>query len=184
MAGSLQDQLLKAGLADAKKAKKIKKHKQKQAKLERKGNIEVGDESRQQLDQQLQQARLDKAAQDRLLNEEKKAVAEQKAIVAQVKQLIEVNRLPRQGAELDYNFTDSKKIKKMLVDKIMLEQLSRGRLAIVSLNDKYEVVPTAVAEKIKQRLPERVIVCNEQQATEPDEDDPYADFQIPDDLMW
>ena len=180
MAVSLQDQLLKAGLTDAKKAKKIKKDKQKQNNQQRRSNTELVDETKQQL----QQARVDKVSRDRQLNEERKALADQKAIVAQVKQLIDVNRIPRNGADIDYNFTDNKKIKKMLVDKVMLEQLSRGRLAIVSLNDKYEVVPAAVAEKIEQRLPERVIVSNELQPVEVDEDDPYADFQIPDDLMW
>ncbi|MEE8060041.1 MAG: DUF2058 domain-containing protein [Pseudomonadales bacterium] len=180
MAGSLQDQLLKAGLANAKEAKQIKKEKQQQAKQQRHSNTQIVDETKQQV----QQVRQEKVKRDRQLNEKKKAQAEIKAIAAQVKQLIEVNRISRAGAEIDYNFTDNKKIKKMLVDKIMLEQLSRGRLAIISLNDKYEVVPAAVAEKIKQRLPERVIVCNAIVQGEPDEDDPYADYQIPDDLMW
>ncbi len=180
MAGSLQDQLLKAGLADKKKAKQIKKDKTKQTKQQRKSKETVVDENKQQV----KQARLEKQERDRQLNEERKAEADKKAIAAQVKQLIEVNRLSREGAEIDYNFTDNKKIKKMLVDSTMLEQLSRGRLAIVSLSDKYEVVPAGVAEKIKQRLPERVIVANEVATNDVDEDDPYADYQIPDDLMW
>jgi uncharacterized protein YaiL (DUF2058 family) len=180
MAGSLQDQLLKAGLADAKAAKKIKKDKQKQSKQQRRSKTEQVDETKLQV----QQSRQDKQQRDRELNEQLKAEAEQKAIAAQVKQLIEVNRIPRQGGELDYNFTDSKKIKKILVDKTMLEQLSKGRLAIVSLQGKYEVVAVAVAEKIRLRMPERVIVCNESSQADVDEDDPYADYQIPDDLMW
>ncbi|MFA7554022.1 MAG: DUF2058 domain-containing protein [Spongiibacteraceae bacterium] len=180
MAGSLQDQLLNAGLADAKKAKQIKKAKQKQNNQQRRSKEEVVDETRQQVEL----ARKEKVERDRLLNDQKKAEAEKKAIVAQVKQLIEVNRISREGADLDYNFTDNKKIKKILVSKVMLEQLSRGRLAIVSLHDKYELVPAAVADKIKLRLPERVIVSNEAVKVEVDEDDPYADYQIPDDLMW
>ena len=180
MAGSLQDQLLKAGLADKNKAKQIKKEKTKQVQQQRKSKQGVVDENKQQL----QQIRQQKQQRDRQLNEERKAEADKKAIAAQVKQLIEVNCLSRQGAELDYNFTDNKKIKKILVDSTMLEQLSRGQLAIVSLNNKYEVVPAAVAEKIQQRLPERVIVANTVASDELDKDDPYADYQIPDDLMW
>ena len=180
MAGSLQDQLLKAGLADKNKAKQIKKAQTRKTQQQRKSKQGVVDESKQQV----QQVRQEKQQRDRQLNEERKAEADKKAIAAQVKQLIEVNRLSREGAEIDYNFTDNKKIKKMLVDNTMLEQLSRGRLAIVSLQDKYEVVPAAVAEKIQQRLPERVIVANEVASNEIDEDDPYADYQIPDDLMW
>lgn len=180
MAGSLQDQLLKAGLADKKKAKQIKKAQTRKTQQQRKSKQGVVDESKQQV----QQVRQEKQQRDRQLNEERQAEADKKAIAAQVKQLIEVNRLSRAGAEIDYNFTDNKKIKKILVDNTMLEQLSRGRLAIVSLQDKYEVVPAAVAEKIQQRLPERVIVANEVANNEIDEDDPYADYQIPDDLMW
>ena len=180
MAGSLQDQLLKAGLADKNKAKQIKKEKTKQVQQQRKSKQGVVDENKQQL----QQIRQQKQQRDRRLNEQRKAEADKKAIAAQVKQLIEVNCLSRQGAELDYNFTDNKKIKKILVDSTMLEQLSRGQLAIVSLNDKYEVVPAIVAEKIQQRLPERVIVANKNANHDVDKDDPYADYQIPDDLMW
>lgn len=180
MAGSLQDQLLKAGMVDEKKAKKIKKEKRKQAKQQRKSSTEVVDETKQQV----KQSRQEKSERDRELNRQKKEEADHKAIAAQIKQLIEVNRLSRVGAELNYNFTDDNKIKKILVDAQMLEQLSRGRLAIVRLDDRYEVVPVPVAEKIRQRRPERVIVCNEGQADVQDEDDPYADYQIPDDLMW
>jgi len=180
MAGSLQDQLLQAGLADKKKAKKIDKDKRKQAKVQRRSKDELVDETKLQL----QQARREKTQRDRQLNEQKNAEQQQKAIAAQVQQLIEVNRLSRSGAELAYNFSDGNKVKKILVDKTMLEQLSRGRLAIVSLAQKYEVVPVAVAEKIALREPDKVVVCNEREAGSVDEDDPYADFQIPDDLMW
>ena len=180
MAGSLQDQLLNAGLADAKKAKKIKKDKQKQAKVSRREKSETVDETKQQLTQ----SRKEKLDRDRKLNSSKNAEAERKAIAAQVKQLITVNSIARNTAELNYNFTDNKKIKKILVDKIMLDQLSGGRLAIVSLDQSYHVVAAAVAEKIKQRIPECVIVANDTISAESDEEDPYADFQIPDDLMW
>ncbi|WP_101757668.1 DUF2058 domain-containing protein [Oceanicoccus sp. KOV_DT_Chl] len=180
MAGSLQDQLLKAGLADSKKAKKINKDKSKQAKQQRKNQVDTIDETKIQV----QQAREQKVQRDRELNEQRKAEADKKAIAAQVKQLITVNRIERSGGEVDYNFTDQKKIKKILVNPVMLEQLSRGWLAIVSLEGKYELVPAAVAEKISQRLPDRVIVCNEAVTEQLDEDDPYAQYQIPDDLMW
>lgn len=180
MAGSLQDQLLKAGLADAKKAKKINKDKKKQDKVQRKSKVEVVDETKQQV----QQARQEKVERDRQLNDQKKAEADKKAIAAQVRQLIDVNRIARDGAEISYNFTDNNKIKKIRVNAVMQDQLSRGRLAIVSLQGSYDLVPAAVADKISQRMPECVIVCNDGAAEDIDEDDPYADYKIPDDLMW
>ncbi len=39
-------------------------------------------------------------------------------------------------------------------------------------------------EKIRAVDEAYVLVLNEDTATEVDEDDPYADFEIPDDLMW
>jgi len=180
MAGSLHDQLLKAGLVDKKKAKKIEKDKKKQAKIQRKTKTEHVDETKLQV----QQAREEKKQRDRELNEQRKAQEEKKATAAQIIQLVQVNRLSRAGAEVDYNFTDNKKIKKILVDNKMLDQLAKGRLAIVLCEGAYEVVPRPVADKIALRDPDCVIVCNEAGAQEPEEDDPYADFQIPDDLMW
>jgi len=43
-----------------------------------------------------------------------------------------------------------------------------------------------VAEKIQQRLAEAIIVLHNtgQSAEVQAEDDPYAAYQIPDDLMW
>ena len=49
----------------------------------------------------------------------------------------------------------------------------------------YEVIPREAALKIQERAPERIVQLNiltESQV--PDEDDPYAAYQIPDDLMW
>ena len=47
MSGSLQDQLLKAGLADAEKAKKMAKQKRKETRVARKSRVEVVDETRE-----------------------------------------------------------------------------------------------------------------------------------------
>ena len=50
-------------------------------------------------------------------------------------------------------------------------------------NDVFELVPKVVATKITERDAARVVV-NEQADSNPKEDDPYADYEIPDDLMW
>ncbi len=60
-----------------------------------------------------------------------------------------------------------------------------GRLAIVKLDENYEAVSSEVAEKISLRDAASVIVLNEQNInTKDDSEDPYADYQVPDDLMW
>lgn len=179
---SLQDQLLKAGLADPKKAKAIRNEKRKQRKQQPKGAVET---SESQL--RVQQAREEKAERDRQLNLQRQKEAEKKAIQAQIRQLVETNRLDRSRGDESYQFVHDKKIKKIFVESAMVDPLSRGRLAIVYVNDQYEVVADAVARKIMERDEQAVIVLHDRkQADQADtnEDDPYAGYEIPDDLMW
>ena len=176
---SLQDQLLKAGIVDQKKVKKIGKEKRKQARQLPKGEALV-DETREQARHALTQ----KAEQDRIRNKLRQAEADKKAIHAQVIQLIKTNTIDRSSGETAYQFTDDTKIKKIYVTGRLQNELSRGQLAIVKLEGEYALVPAAVAEKIKQREEYIVVVLNSNKTIEIDADDPYADYQIPDDLMW
>ncbi|SES69980.1 MULTISPECIES: DUF2058 domain-containing protein [Marinobacter] len=177
---SLQDQLLKAGLADEKKLKQLQKEKKKQRKQQPKGAIQT-DEGKLRA----QQARQEKAERDRQLNQQRNEEARRKAITAQIRQLVETNRLDRSRCDVDYQFVHGKKIKKILVDDTMTDQLARGRLAVVIVNESYEVVPEAVARKIMERDEEVVVVLHDRNSqADKDEDDPYAGYEIPDDLMW
>ena len=176
---SLQDQLLKAGLIDTRKAGKIKKAKYKQVQQKQKNKIETLDEAKLAA----QQAQAEKVEHDRQLNRQRKREAERKAIAAQVRQLIEMNRQPRDDGDIGYSFSDGALIKRIYVTVTQLKQLGNGRLCIIKLDEHYELIPTLVAEKIQLRDESTQILSN--QPTEaPDEDDPYADFQVPDDLMW
>ncbi len=177
MSNSLHDQLLKAGLVNKKQAQASKKKKHKQR-----------TQSKQPTDADLakknaQQAREEKAERDRELNRQRKEEADRKAIEAQIRQLVEMNRIKERDGDIAYNFTDERKIKRLYITDYLVDQLSRGHLAIVSLNDQYELVPSAVAAKISLRNENVVIQQIETQADD-DEDDPYADYKIPDDLMW
>ena len=99
--------------------------------------------------------------------------------------MINTNKLDRKGGELAYQFVDGKKIKKLYVTSKLQDQLTKGQIAIVKQGDQYELVPARIAEKIKQRDEARVLVLHEKGNSETvDEDDPYADYPIPDDLMW
>jgi uncharacterized protein YaiL (DUF2058 family) len=176
---SLQDELLKVGLIDNKKANKIKKIKQKQVKQKQKNKIEMADEAKLAA----QQAQAEKVARDRQLNQQHKAEAERKAIAAQVRQLVEMNRQSRDDGDMAYGFTDGSLVKRIHVTQTQLNQLSNGRLSIIKLDEQYELIPTLVAEKIQLRDESTLILSNQSTET-PDEDDPYADYQVPDDLMW
>jgi len=179
MALSLREQLLKAGLVNEKQAKQVGKEKQKQKRLEHKGQVEK-DESQKLA---AQQAMAEKAARDQELNRQQQEKAEQKARAAQIKQLVEVSRLPKLTTEDYYNFVDDKKVKRLSVNKLMRDKLSRGSLAIVRHGGGYEVIPREAALKIQERDARRIVLLNTPTEA-PDADDPYAAYQVPDDLMW
>ncbi len=176
---SLQDQLLKSGLIDNKKASKIKKSKYKQAQQKQKNKIETPDEAKLAA----QQAQAGKVERDRQLNQQRKLEAERKAIAAQVRQLIEMNRQPGDDGDIAYNFTDSTLVKRIYVTGSQLKQLGNGLLCIVKMDERYELIPTLVAEKIQLR-DDSIQILSNQPTEAPAEDDPYVDFQVPDDLMW
>ncbi|SRR5690554_3961499 len=180
---SLKDQLLKAGLVDAKKAKQAEKEKRKQANQARR----TGQSEQDEVKAAAQAAREAKAERDRELNRQRDQEAQQKALQAQIRQLVE-NHRQNKGAgagDMEYNFTHANKIKKMRVSAKVHRQIVLGHLAIVALGETYELVPRVVANKIAQRDPDAILVDNYNAETvEAVEDDPYKDYVIPDDLMW
>ena len=178
---SLQEQLLKSGLVSNAKAKSIKSDKRKQEQQQRNNKVVVVDEAKELA----KQALAEKVERDRELNLAKQHIEEQKQLAAQVKQLIELNKQARDADGVAYNFTDDNKVKTLYVTEAMRDLIIKGRLAVVKFGAGYEVVATEVANKIADR-DAAIVIVNYQQSTEAVavEDDPYANYQIPDDLMW
>lgn len=178
---SLQDQLLKAGLIDTKKVKQAKKEKRKETNVARRSAEPVVDEVKQQVEL----TRAEKAERDRELNRKRDTELQQKAIAAQIKQLIQNHRQSKEAGkgEVEYNFTHGKLIKKIRVSPAIQQQIMRGQLAIVALEDNYELVPRVVGDKIAQR-DEKVVIMAKVATVVQEDDDPYKDYVIPDDLMW
>ena len=177
--GSLQQQLKQAGLVTNKQIAKAQKNMHRQEMRVRQG-IEVDE-----VKLEAKKALADKQAKDRDENRQFYEQAELKALFAQAKQLIEVNR-QRQKGDIEYNFTEKQKVKKIYITEQNKTELNKGYLAIVKYGDEYELVPEGVVQKIKQRLPEdyETLVVYLYEKEEVDEDDPYKDFPIPDDLDW
>ena len=185
---SLQEQLLKAGLVDKKKVKLVTQEQSKQKKIERRTGAELVNESREAA---LEQQRKN-AERARELNAQRDAQAAQKAVRAQIAQLVAQNRQPRAGAgkgagkgEVAYNFTHGSKIERIYVSEQVQQHLIAGRLVIVFLNGNYELVPKVIGAKIAERDPDSVIQVKKAEAAPQDEEeDPYADYKIPDDFTW
>jgi uncharacterized protein YaiL (DUF2058 family) len=129
-----------------------------------------------------------KVARDLALNKKQQEKAEQKARAAQIKQLIEQNRVPRGDSEERYNFLDGGRIKFIGVNAEIRRRLMAGELVIVRQDRIYDVVPAATAERIRERDARAVIAAAAAPAAAaadgPTVDDAYKDFVVPDDLMW
>jgi uncharacterized protein YaiL (DUF2058 family) len=176
---SLADQLLKAGLVDKKKVKVVQQDKSKQKKDERRSGTESVDEARLAA-LEIQRKQAERA---RELNAQRDAAAAQKAIQAQIAQMVQQNRQNKGKGDVAYNFTHGTKIERIYVSPEVQAHLIAGRLVIACLNGAVELVPRVIADKIAER-DESIVVRVKQSSTEVDEDDPYAAFKIPDDLMW
>lgn len=180
MGNTLFDQLKKSGLIDEKKANQIKKEKHKLTKQQKSKKPRPQSESKQRV----QQAQAEKAARDRKLNQQRKKNKEQQATAAQIRQLIQIHRIEHGTGDIKFNFTDGNKVQRLYVTKELKDQLSLGSLSIIKVDDSYELVPAPAVEKIRQRDPSCVISLSTSASDDSDADDPYADYKVPDDLMW
>ena len=176
---SLQDQFLKAGLIDKKKINKAKQDKSIQQKVERQTGTKSVDEARLAA----QEAQRKQAERARELNAQRDAAAREKAIQAQIVQMVQQSRQSKGAGDIAYNFTHDNKIKRIHVSAKVREHLIAGHLAIVCLGEATELIPKVIADKIAERDP-ALVVQIKKASTEIDADDPYAAFQVPDDLMW
>ena len=192
MAGSLQDQLLGAGLIQKQKAKNIQTAKKKAAKQSRANKTELVDKAAELA----KKAQEEQRKKSQALNEQRKREAEKKALLAQIRQIIEINSIqaaPKKMAEEElsaYNFTDKGKIKTLHLSPQNHDLLSRGVIAIAKLQASgeasYHLIPAVAANKIKERDDSAIVLLNDPTSSREQavDDDPYAGFEVPDDLMW
>ncbi len=177
MSSTLRDQLIKAGLATEKQGKQVS-HDQRQ-----RGRGQHHPPPNAQQKQEAERARAAKAARDEELNRQQKAKAERKALIAEIRQIVEQHRLPKIQSDDKFNFVDERRICFVLVDSALRERLNRGDVAIVRYGRSYEIVPAETASRIRERDERSVISLNAASSTV-DENDPYKDFAVPDDLTW
>ncbi len=171
---TLQEQMLKAGLVNEKKLKKAKKGAKKSRVQAREAKAAA------------EENRIAQQERDKQINREREEQRLAKEVKAQVKQLIEMNKIDLKDGEIKYNFTDGTLVKSLYVEELTRTQLSKGILSIVRDGEGYAVIPAVVAEKIAMRDEETktIVDTKAREEVSVDEDDPYKDFVVPDDLMW
>ncbi len=169
---SLQEQMLKAGLVNEKKLKKAKKGSKKSRVQAREVKAAVEEQKKQQQER------------DKELSQQQNQERLNKEVQAQIKQLISLNIVQLGDGDIKYNFTDGSLVKALYVTPQIQEQLSKGVLAIARDAESYVVIPSVVANKVIERDDSAIVNQIQPENDIADEDDPYADFVVPDDLMW
>ena len=174
---ALQAQLLKAGLVDNKKAKKLTK----QAHHEQR----IGQSNEAEIKANIEKAQQKKLAKDQALNLEKQQQLEEKALKASIIQMIKHHKISNTDGDSVYQFIDESKIKKVYISQQIYNALVSGSLLIAKDQNQYAYLPKALAEKIDQKMKGFILLNNaESNEQTTNEEDPYAAYVIPDDLMW
>lgn len=177
MRNPLQEQLLKAGLVNKAKAAQVVREQAKK----RKSKTPAAPSPEQLEAQRLQ---MEKAERDRALAAEHNAQARANEFQAQIRQIIDVHKVEREG-EIAYRFTDGDKIRDVLVNEALRTQLAAGVLVIARHGQSYELLPRAAADKIRERDPTRIVLDHgSASGTSEDDDEFYRQFDVPDDLVW
>lgn len=179
MSMSLRDQLIQAGLVSEKQARAATEHKR-APQVSRKKPPPLSDQQRR-----LQQAQAEKTARDQALNRKQLEKAERRARRAEVRQLVQQHRVAPIESEDWFNFLDGSKIKRIPVNPAIRSSILGGDLVIVRSDNRYDLLPAAAAERIRERDPSAVLRLEPEappgaRAAEGD----YQDFVVPDDLMW
>lgn len=183
MGSSFQDQLLKLGLVNKNQVDKAKKskHSERAQKVSKKQPPKVDENALL-----AEQALAKKRERARQLNLEREAKLKKREEAAKVRQLIETNSLPKDEKGVAYRFVDQKKVYRLFIGQDLVDRLSRGSAGIVRLGDQYEVCPAETVKKIRELDDKVVVLFNEPAGggESGDTEDPYAGYEVPDDLMW
>ena len=181
-ANPLQEQLLKAGLVKKSQVSQV-------AREQVKARHGKGPVAQTESQRDAERVRAEKAEHDRQLAAERNAQRRAEELRAQARQIISDRKLPREG-ELEYRFSDGEVIRTLLVTEVLRRQLSNGALVIVRHADGFALLPRMAAEKVRERDASLIVLDHGQSADTPistgnaEDDAYYAQFQVPDDLMW
>ena len=181
MSMSLRDQLLKAGLINKRQANEAERQQQRQERRPPPKNRSAAAAAERPLAAQVAQGA--KAAHDQALNRQQHEKAERKSRLAQIQQLIDQNRLPTIEGDESYNFVDGSKVRRIAVNPSIRERLSRGEIAIVRHEGRYDLVPAAIATRIRERDGHAFIAYGVDKESA-HSDEVYPGFSVPDDLIW
>jgi uncharacterized protein len=112
---------------------------------------------------------------------------EERALRKRVHTMIADATIAREEAEVPYHFVKGSRVKRLYVTQEQRDQLAAAQLAVAAMKGRHYLIPMAVAKEVKALIPPYFIAMgNSQDPVDADTevDDEYADYQVPDDLMW
>jgi len=181
MADSLRDQLIAAGFEAPKKP--VKKTAKKTQAKKRRPNAQ----GRNASGKKEATTGASKAA-GRASKKDVEAEAEilkRKKQKAEIKELIDNNKLENWKGEVAYRYTVEKRIRELYVNEPAHKELAARAVAITRLNGNTYLIPAGIATGIVKINPQwSVFNTDDDKQDQISEDDEYSEFQVPDDLKW
>lgn len=175
MPNPLHEQLLKAGLVKKSKVAAAAREQNQQRKAKGAAPDTATVDARQ--------LQAERAERDRALAAEQKAQARLKEQRAQIRQIVDTKRVPH-GGDIAYRFVDAGAMQTLYVDATLRAQLAKGALVIVAHGDGYALLPRAAVPMILERGGAIALDHGAPAPTAESDDEHYAKFKVPDDLIW
>ncbi|MEI6897677.1 MAG: DUF2058 domain-containing protein [Psychromonas sp.] len=178
---SLQEQLMKSGLINKQKAQQAQTEKRRKAKQKKKkGTLEIS-----QAQYAVNAKKEQQKKQDLQKNKAVQISLDERASHGKLIQMIAQHCEKNYQGEIDYHFTYAAKVKRIAINETTQRNLVNGLLAICVLNDEFYLINKEATEKLTKIDASVLVALHEKVDVEAlDEDDPYAEFTIPDDLVW
>lgn len=187
MSMSLRDQLLQAGLVSQKQVEQVEQADAKRRHTQQhQSKRKTGPSPEQQrAAQQAAAARAATLLREKEIARKQQEKVDRKARYAEIRQLIEQHRIAKPESEEHFNFVHDARVRRIPADAALRARLAEGVVCLVRCDGRYELVPPAIADRIREREPKAVVTLGSGAETAPtDENDPYKDHVVPDDLMW
>jgi uncharacterized protein len=180
MRNPLQEQLLKAGLVKKSKVAQVVREQTRQRHAKGPAAADPAEVDARRL-------QAERVERDRALAAERNAQVRANELRAQIRQIVDTHKVARDG-EIDYRFVVDGRIRSLLVDVTQRTQLAKGALVIARHEQSFELIPRAAAAKVRERDPAMIVLdhaeANAAGDHQDDDDDPYRQFKVPDDLIW
>ncbi len=183
MKNSLRDQLLNSGLANKKQLNKLTQQQRQASNLQKKARKSGKKIAQKTLAPDLiLQAQQEKKQRDKDLNRLKEHNKQEKALIIEMNQLIASNiQTPPKDADIPFNFSYQNQIKRIYVNSNFREKIIAGQLLIALFDNGFILIPAEIANRIRPKAPNRLIELGD---TNDSNDDDYAEYIVPDDLIW